>query len=273
MNGKVTGLWQLPGKNPHASRYYWKRNMQMNTDRIIIIPDVHGRTFWREAVKGHENDTIIFLGDYLDPYSFEEITPGDSFRELRAIVDFKKGHADNVTLLLGNHDLGYVEPVVNECRRDIYMAERNRRFLLENLDLFDLVHIEKCDGVDVLFTHAGIRDAWVQLNSRLWQEDGFDPLELNRMLHDPSLRTGLMTALSNTSYLRGGFDSCGSLVWADANEFIQYGDFLPGYLQVFGHTLHSGGPVLIKAESAEGWCVDCREAFQMDRQGNLDFLD
>ena len=27
---------------------------------MIIIPDIHGRSFWKDAVKGRENDKIIF---------------------------------------------------------------------------------------------------------------------------------------------------------------------------------------------------------------------
>ena len=27
---------------------------------MIIIPDIHGRSFWKDAVKGHENEKIIF---------------------------------------------------------------------------------------------------------------------------------------------------------------------------------------------------------------------
>lgn len=48
--------------------------MTKNTeDRLIIIPDVPVRSFWRDAVKEHPGGNIIFLGDYLDPYSSEEI--------------------------------------------------------------------------------------------------------------------------------------------------------------------------------------------------------
>ena len=39
----------------------------------IVIPDVHGRDFWRSAVRGREEEKIIFLGDYVDPYSWEGI--------------------------------------------------------------------------------------------------------------------------------------------------------------------------------------------------------
>ena len=75
----------------------------------IVIPDVHGRKFWRDVVKGNEDERIIFLGDYLDPYSEEGITPEDAYNELLDIIAFKKEHPENVTLLLGNHDLGYLD--------------------------------------------------------------------------------------------------------------------------------------------------------------------
>ena len=35
---------------------------------MIIIPDIHGLNFWKEAVAGREEGIIVFLGDYLDPY-------------------------------------------------------------------------------------------------------------------------------------------------------------------------------------------------------------
>ncbi|MDO4214266.1 MAG: metallophosphoesterase [Bacteroidales bacterium] len=68
----------------------------------IIIPDVHGRKFWRAAVQGHEEDKIIFLGDYVDPYDWEGISASEAFKELQDIIAFKKEHPDNVVLLLGN---------------------------------------------------------------------------------------------------------------------------------------------------------------------------
>lgn len=38
---------------------------------IAIIPDVHGRNFWKNITSNEEiakYEKIIFLGDYLDPY-------------------------------------------------------------------------------------------------------------------------------------------------------------------------------------------------------------
>ncbi len=198
----------------------------MDRSDWIVIPDLHGRRFWRRAVEGHEDDRIVFLGDYLDPYRWEEITSGDSTRELKAVIEFRKAHPDNVVLLLGNHDLGYLNPSVCECRRDIFGAERNRRILEDNLDLFDLVHETSVDGRSVLFTHAGIRQDWVRLNDWLFPEGTFKPERLNTMLHDPAKRDDLMLTLSQVSAYRGGYDPVGSPVWADANEFVDTGDFL-----------------------------------------------
>lgn len=242
----------------------------MDRSGWIVIPDLHGRRFWRRAVEGHEDDRIVFLGDYLDPYRWEEITPGDSTRELKAVIEFRKAHPDNVVLLLGNHDLGYLDPSVCECRRDIFGAERNRRILEDNLDLFDLVHETSVDGRAVLFTHAGIRQDWVRLNDWLFPEGTFKPERLNTMLHDPAKRDDLMLTLSQVSAYRGGYDPVGSPVWADANEFVDTGDFLTGYLHVFGHTLHSGVPVPIRSG---GWCMDCADAFRRDHTGQMHYLD
>ena len=39
--------------------------------RILVIPDIHGETFWKEPVQKYidQVDRIVFLGDYLDPYT------------------------------------------------------------------------------------------------------------------------------------------------------------------------------------------------------------
>ena len=50
---------------------------------LLIVPDVHGRTFWEGPVDRfmHQVDKIIFLGDYLDPY------PKETDVELENVLD------------------------------------------------------------------------------------------------------------------------------------------------------------------------------------------
>ena len=58
--------------------------------KLIIIPDVHGRDFWRKAVEDNPGAEFIFLGDYLDPYGFEEITEEEAFHDWRTSSGSKR---------------------------------------------------------------------------------------------------------------------------------------------------------------------------------------
>ena len=98
---------------------------------MIIIPDVHGRTFWKEAVKGRENEEIVFLGDYIDPYGYEGITPEDGIIALEDIIKFKQDHPNNVHLLLGNHDAGYIQ--LEEARNIMEIYHIYLLLILKNL--------------------------------------------------------------------------------------------------------------------------------------------
>ena len=227
---------------------------------LIIIPDVHGRPFWRDAVKGHEEDGIVFLGDYLDPYAWEGITPEEAFMALMDIIALKRAHPDNVTLLLGNHDLGYLDQSICTCRMDWRRRTDIHDVLLENLDLFDLVHIKQDGNLALLFSHAGISEKWVREYGNLFCEGQFDPLALNRALHDEKARPELFRSLSCVSWSRGGLDDFGSPVWADVNDYLDGDRLLGGFLHLFGHTLHNGGPINVRNH---GFCLDCAEAFTL----------
>ena len=76
---------------------------------ILIIPDIHGRNFWKNAVEKHFEDTskTIFLGDYLDPYPWEGITRKEAIANFQEIIDFKKENKDKVGRIyfLGFHQM------------------------------------------------------------------------------------------------------------------------------------------------------------------------
>ena len=75
--------------------------------KILVIPDVHGRPFWKQAVEkyGDEVDRIIFLGDYLDRYENEDISRKQERENFKEILDFKLENKDKVVMLLGNHKI------------------------------------------------------------------------------------------------------------------------------------------------------------------------
>ena len=65
--------------------------MALQYSKIIVIPDIHGLDFWRNALSALPNALLIFLGDYLDPYNDEDISPNDAYYNLIDIADTYSG--------------------------------------------------------------------------------------------------------------------------------------------------------------------------------------
>ena len=113
----------------------------------LILPDIHGRTFWVEPCKNKDNyDKIIFLGDYLDPYLFENISEEKAIENFKKIIHFKKKNTDKVILLLGNHDCPYAFPAYYDfsdwhCRHSYDYHDEISRMFMENMDCHIIVLI------------------------------------------------------------------------------------------------------------------------------------
>ena len=98
-----------------------------NKPILLIIPDIHGRLFWISATRKYPDLPVIFLGDYLDPYTYyEEILPSEALANFKEILDFKKANTERVTLLLGNHDIHYFDKDMNSSRKT---KDAMRRFI------------------------------------------------------------------------------------------------------------------------------------------------
>lgn len=221
---------------------------------MIIIPDVHGRTFWKDAVNGRENEQIIFLGDYLDPYPSEGISKEFAIDNFKEIIQFKKDHPDNVTLLLGNHDfMTYIYVSMGACRTDFQNAVEISKIFVENHDLFQIaMYVGK-----YTFSHAAIKRSWAEL----YVENNDSPKEiidhLNNMWknHDDNLSR----ILNVISGYRGGYDGVGSIVWADVREMTDIPEY-DGWYQIFGHTQLRDHAIVTDHFA----CIDCRNAYELN---------
>ena len=137
-----------------------------------IIPDIHGRQFWRDAVLDVETIPVVFLGDYLDPYPEDMVKWSDAWKGLNDIVVLKKRFPDQVTLLLGNHDVHYLPGYPYYATSTRYNHDRAvliRDFFMRNLDLFDIAKVipRKNSRYPFLLTHAGIRRSWITEMARI----------------------------------------------------------------------------------------------------------
>ena len=155
--------------------------------RIIVVPDIHGETFWKEPVLKYieQVDRIVFLGDYLDPYPKEgkEYLPQGLFDNLMDIIDLKHDHMDKVVLLKGNHDQHYASEMFRELacgsRCDTINWSIYNAVFVRNQELFKLVHLEEINGIPYLFSHAGLTLNWINKVNNPQSPLGIDNLKNN----------------------------------------------------------------------------------------------
>lgn len=227
---------------------------------IIVIPDVHGRKFWRDAVKKYSENDTIFLGDYLDPYPSEGITPEAAIAEFEELLRYAAEHP-NVTLLLGNHDLHYLCNFCESVRMDFPNFARIQRLFAEHLSMFRIATYREIGGRTVVFSHAPILTDWMRaVGETLDVKTLVDKLNamLPQILDNPK---ALERYLGYISWYRGGYDVVGSPVWADLREVDESNLIPTADLSIFGHTQLKRDPY-IKDRFA---CLDCRRAFRLTR--------
>ena len=233
---------------------------------MIIIPDIHGRTFWKEPVSKalETGENIIFLGDYVDPYEYEGIDAADAFKGFLGILEVKKAAPEKVTLLLGNHDLHYLHFGLGGGRQDFLRGGQIKQLLRENAPLFDIAAIRTAGGKKFLFTHAGIRKGWLNEHGDLFPDNGALAAcnALNGMWHNQNRLPALLNILSDVSASRWGNAPYGSPVWNDVEDMADDADELPGYYQIFGHSQQRERPVITDHLA----CLDVRRPFVL-REG------
>jgi len=248
----------------------------MNEPKVLILPDIHGRTFWKYAVQRFPKEQcpdlkIIFLGDYLDPYTgYDGISKEDAYVNFEDILDYAK--TDNrVTLLIGNHDWHYFVNL-DTCRMDTLRARNIEHLFIENISRFKLTETVNIGKDFYLFSHAGITSTWlndiseISKNRLKYLENNKDRyinyysdidytekliwithiIEINKKYEFEYLEDCLQKYNdpyynyfpSMVSGYRGGNDRSGSLIWADVHEHLHFfNKSIPGYYQIFGHTI------------------------------------
>lgn len=252
----------------------------MKDVKVLLVPDVHGRKFWKESVldvlENYPEAKVVFLGDYLDPYvNYEEdVTKKGAFDMFKdEILPLKEKYPTRITLLVGNHDLGYYNSNICECRSDRIRREEITKLFIENWENFCLIDDAVINDKHFIFSHAGIHKAYAEYCfGKEINEYNVKDFFNNAFLTE---NYGIMDSLGTYSHYRGwgGYDY-GSLVWADVREWakkvdgkaILEGDY--GY-QIFGHTRlddeYIGKPLVTDKFAM----IDCRATFYLDSDGKI----
>lgn len=194
--------------------------------KIIAVGDLHGKDCWKQ-IDPSQWDKIVFIGDYVDGSKSND----ELIENLQNIIEFKKTYKEKVILLLGNHDIQYLDFPKYECsgyRSDMQAVLGS--IFQSNRGHFQVAYQVK----SWLFTHAGVSINWHKYflyrhvpGIRDWQIPLGDALNKIQDSDD-------QWVLHAVSYHRGGDQLYGGITWADYNETCN--NFLPGYHQVVGHT-------------------------------------
>lgn len=129
--------------------------------KTIVLGDTHGRDFWKKVIEKEEYDKIIFIGDYFDTH--DDISGVEQLSNFNEIVKFKRESDKEVVLLVGNHDLHYIDPLIGPYSG--YNKGMSMPFLIALKDALkskDLVAAHLMDNY--LFTHAGLSEIWAKNN-------------------------------------------------------------------------------------------------------------
>ena len=246
--------------------------------KYLIIPDVHGRTFYIDAladVLDSKNDVnVIFLGDYIDPYFQEGITPDTALDRFKDILVLKRKHQDRITLLLGNHDLHYIDGSRDGVRMDLQRKDEITQLYNDNIDLFDLVKFERIGRKNFVFTHAGFDFPWFGKYADFFI-DSSDGLNACCNFNYDFLKSADWTSLlknkkfqyacGESGYSRGGSSNTPSFLWADLSDILFSKYMIEGCVQIFGHTRQLLGAVRFD----NCFCLDCCSVFYINDNGTV----
>lgn len=195
--------------------------------KILIIPDLHGKSIWQLMVQRENPDKVIFLGDYMDSFNIPYI---EQMHNLESIIRYKELHKKSVVLLIGNHD--YISNIHDEATsgyqvkhaifiKDVY--ERNK-------DLFKVCHKQD----EFLFSHAGVSHEFMDDNfsKNNWDVEGIDN-QLNELFkYKPHcFKFNGSDPYGDNKYQTPVWIRPGSLMSANKNS-----DIKKKLIQIVGHT-------------------------------------
>lgn len=249
---------------------------------ILIVGDVHGRSFWKEPVKTvleNSDAEVVFLGDYLDPYpdefdsnfelDFQASTKylQDAIDNFKEIIELKKQYPDRITLLLGNHDCGYaISKDICNCRTDYLHFADIMNVFRENKTLFQIAKEEDINGKHFIFSHAGmLRKYFTNFFSHInW--DKVNPVDF----FNNAWEVGDFKVLERL----GVYDRCrgsclgnkyGSPVWSDIRMWTNVKPDETFGFNIVGHTQQRETPIMFETIA----CLDCRKCFYVNSNGDI----
>ena len=220
----------------------------------LVVGDLHFKQYevlprGSELVAGLGAERVVFCGDLCDDWGATGEWALGSLSLMAGWLREVRASGVRADVLLGHHDLAYVEGVPGAGTIEWLTGEVRERLLSFETVVATVVG-------DVLVTHAGVTRAW----GREWLPGCADAHDACLALADLYADRTCWGALAQAGPARGGWQVPGPL-WADASELAA--DSLPGVRQVVGHTPRRTCARL--RADPEVWCCDTFSLFRDGR--------
>ncbi len=252
--------------------------ISIETDRCLLVFDFHQNLDWVRRILEKEAGRFTHLllgGDYFDGHRGEVTASADEVCDFLVGLDEDMG--GRLTVLLGNHDIPYLEAcrswraggalrsVRYRCsghsrRSAMVIGDRLDEGFWRGCRLFQHVN-------GYLISHAGVAEPFwasgVPLREALAKldEDCVRALDDVARVRWPILDAGAV---------RGGCAPVGGLTWLDFDR--EFTDLEDGPPQILGHTVGVRGQPRERARTTgRSWCLDGNQTCYglLDREGNL----
>lgn len=195
--------------------------------KIVAIGDLHGRSIWKQIVSDNPDaDLFVFIGDYFDSF---DIKGEDQINNFKDIWQYKLDNLTKVVLLIGNHDLHYLEigEVYGGFQRGYQYEIRKLLRDAINTGLIQACLVHK----NLLFTHAGVSTTWMT-NVISEAEEILTACSFQDNLND--LLTFIPRAFRVQSVDKEGDSISEGPMWI--RPYSLSCDYLEGYIHIVGHT-------------------------------------
>lgn len=152
----------------------------MQTETLIVIPDLHGNPIWKEIVSQKKYRKIVFLGDYFDSRNIN-ICIDDELNNFAEILKFREENSDRVILLCGNHDLHYLSGVFSMSSGNQPEHSEKINAVLQPIYESQILKMSHYDfHTETMFSHAGISRLWFE---NLFGNELYNPSEMENLIN------------------------------------------------------------------------------------------
>lgn len=246
--------------------------LRIECDACLLLFDPHENVAWVRAVLERERggwDHLLLGGDYFDAFGRPDRGgPAEMCVELQ---ELRRTLGSRLTVLLGNHDISYLEarpfivrgvPLGATAYTASGFSRPSAEIVLGLLgpDWWREARLfAEVNGH--LVSHAGVA-------AEFWPERPSVAESLAALQEEADRaqeEIGIPHPLLGVGLPRGGMQARGGLTWLDFNE--EFEDVLP-LPQIFGHTPGFGGA----RRRGRSWCLDGRQSCYgiLRRGGNLE---